>query len=144
MKIVDVNVLLYAVNRDSEQHESARAWLDAALARPEPVGFAWSAVLAFLRISTHPALFARPLTTEASIATMRSWLSQPSATVIDPTSRHLDVLAGLLASAGTAGNLVNDAHLAALAVENAAELISFDSDFERFAGLEWSRPPVQG
>ncbi|MFV2064339.1 MAG: type II toxin-antitoxin system VapC family toxin [Chloroflexota bacterium] len=140
MKIVDVNILLYAVNRDSEQHDRARAWLDGALGRPEPVGFAWSVVLAFLRISTHPAVFARPLTTAESVATMRAWLSQPSATIIDPTSRHLDVLAGLIATAGTAGNLVNDAHLAALTVESAAELISFDPDFERFAGLRWSKP----
>jgi uncharacterized protein len=68
---------------------------------------------------------------------VRSWLEQPPAAIVEPTSRHLGVLGGLL---GAAGNLVNDAHLAAFAVEHAAELVSFDSDFGRFNGLTWSRP----
>jgi toxin-antitoxin system PIN domain toxin len=140
MKIVDANVLLHAVNEDSEHHVTAREWLDGALVQAETIGFAWSAVLAFLRVSTHPAVFARPLTTEESVATIRTWLAQPSATVVEPTPRHLSVLGGLLVEAGTAGNLVNDAHLAAVAIENAAELISYDSDFGRFEGLIWGRP----
>ncbi len=140
MKVVDVNVLLYAVNHDSEHHETAREWLDTALIQVETIGFTWSVVLAFLRVSTHPAVFARPLTPDESLATMRTWLAQPSATIVEPTSRHLGVLGGLLVEAGMAGNLVNDAHLAAVAIENAAELISYDSDFGRFAGLTWSRP----
>jgi uncharacterized protein len=140
MKIVDANVLLYAVNEDSEHHVTAREWLDSALVQAETIGFTWSAVLAFLRVSTHPAVFARPLTTEESVATIRTWLAQPSATIVEPTPRHLSVLGGLLVEAGTAGNLVNDAHLAAVAIENAAELISYDSDFGRFEGLIWGRP----
>jgi len=142
MKIVDVNVLLYAVNSDSEHHETAREWLDTALIQVETIGFTWSVVLAFLRVSTHPAVFARPLTPDESLATMRTWLAQPSATIVEPTSRHLGVLGGLLVEAGMAGNLVNDAHLAAVAIENAAELVSYDSDFGRFAGLTSSRPAV--
>jgi hypothetical protein len=138
--IVDANVLLHAVNADSRQHATARSWLDSSLARPETVGFAWSVLLAFLRVSTHPAVFPRPLPTEESLATLRSWLEQPAAAIVEPTVRHLDVLAGLLGEAGTAGNLVSDAHLAALAVEHGATLISFDSDFGRFAGLRWHRP----
>jgi toxin-antitoxin system PIN domain toxin len=137
--IVDANVLLYAVNSGSVHHEVARSWLDDALARPATVGFSWAVVLAFMRISTQRAVFERPLAAEEAIETCRAWLSQPSAVVVEPTSRHLDVLAGLLVSAGTAGNLVSDAHLAALAVEHAAELVTFDADFGRFAGLTWVR-----
>lgn len=140
MVIVDANVLLYAVNGDSQQHGPARTWLDASLAGTETVGFAWSVLLAFLRVSTHPAVFARPLTSDESLASVRAWLGQPPAAIIEPSSRHLDVLGGLLAEAGTAGNLVSDAHLAALAIEHAAELVSFDTDFRRFSGLRHSRP----
>jgi uncharacterized protein len=140
MKIVDANVLLYAVNRDSAHHRSARRWLDEVLVGREAIGFAWSVVLAFVRVSTHPTVFVRPLTTEQSLETVRAWLDQPSATVVEPTIRHLSVLGGLLGEAGTAGNLVMDAHLAALSVEHSAELISYDADFGRFAGLTWSRP----
>jgi toxin-antitoxin system PIN domain toxin len=138
VQIVDANVLLYAVNSDSAHHAAARAWIDDALAGPGTVGFSWGVLLAFVRISTHRATFERPLSVDEAIETCRSWLAQPSAVVIESTTRHLDMLAGLLASSGTAGNLVSDAHLAALAVEHAAEVVTFDADFGRFAGLSWT------
>lgn len=139
MQIVDANVLLYAVNSQSDHHATAREWLDRALEGSATVGFSWGVLLAFMRISTHRTIFERPLSVEEATMTCRSWLAQPSATVVEPTIRHLDVLAGLLASSGTAGNLVSDAHLAALAVEHAAEIVTFDADFGRFAGLSWVR-----
>ena len=140
MRLVDANVLLYAVNSASVHHASSRGWLDEALAGGEPVGFTWTVLLAFLRLSTHPSVFARPLAPDEATAIVRAWLAQPGATVLEPTSRHADVLAGLLAEAGTAGNLVNDAHLAALAIEHGASISTFDADFGRFAGVRWSRP----
>ena len=142
MRLVDANVLLYAVNERSEQHQRSRAWLDAALNGQEAVGFAWIALLAFLRLATHPAVFPRPLSVGDAIETLRQWLAQPPAMIVDPTSRHADVLAGLLTETGTAGNLVNDAHLAALAVEHGAVLVSFDADFSRFPGIRWEPPAV--
>lgn len=142
MRLVDANVLLHAVNTRSPNHERARTWLDAALEAPEPVGFAWTVLLAFLRLATHPAVYARPLTTREAADAMRDWLSRPSATVVEPTSRHLDLLVGLLETTGAAGNLVNDAHLAAIAVENDAIVVSFDTDFARFAGVRWEAPPA--
>lgn len=140
MRLVDANVLLYAVNEASPHHEGARSWLDGALGSREPVGFAWTVLLAFVRLATHPVVFARPLSSEDAMAIVRTWLAQPSAVVVEPTSRHADVLAGLLAEAGTAGNLVNDAHLATLAIEHGATIVTFDADFGRFAGVRWQRP----
>lgn len=101
MQLVDANVLLYAVNEAAEHHAKARTWLDGALAAREPVGFAWSVLLAFLRLSTHPAVFPRPLTASEATGVVRAWLAQPPVVVVEPTARHLDVLAGLLAEAGT-------------------------------------------
>jgi predicted nucleic acid-binding protein len=63
------------------------------------------------------------------------WLSQPTASILNPGARHAGILGRLLLAAGAAGNLVSDAHLAALAIEHGAELGSFDRDFARFAGL---------
>lgn len=140
MRIVDANVLLYAVNEAAPQHERARTWLDAALNAQESVGFAWMVVLAFVRLSTHPAVFPRPLSVGDALGCVRDWLAQPAAIVVAPTSRHVDILAGLLNEAGTAGNLVSDAHLAALAVEHDAVLVSFDADFGRFRGVRWRLP----
>ncbi|HWP62446.1 MAG TPA: TA system VapC family ribonuclease toxin [Candidatus Binatia bacterium] len=140
MRIVDANVLLHAVNEASPRHEAARTSLEAALAGRETVGFAWLALLAFLRLSTHPAVFPRPLEVRDAVDTIRDWLAQPPAVVVGPSGRHLEVLAGLLAETGTAASLVNDAHLAALAVEHDAVLVSFDADFVRFRGLRWEEP----
>ena len=142
MRLVDANVLIYAVNEASTQHEAARTWLDRVLGGEETVGFAWTVVLAFLRLTTHPAVFAHPLDPERATATVRAWTDQPTARLIDPTTRHLDVLSGLLAEAGTAANLVNDAHLAALAIEHDATLVTFDADFGRFTGLRTERPGI--
>jgi hypothetical protein len=140
VRVVDANVLLYAVNPDAPLHERAQTWLDGALSGTETVGFAWSVLLAFLRIGTNSAVFARPLTVEEAIGIVELWLGQPAAVVVDPTPRHLAVLRGLLESTGTAANLVNDAHLAALALEHGAEIVSFDRDFQRFGGVRSSLP----
>ena len=141
MQIVDANVLLYAVNKAAPHHSRARAWLDGALAEREPIGFAWTVLLAFLRVGTHPAVFTRPLTVTEATDVVRAWLAQPAAQVVEPTPRHADLLAGLLAEAGTAANLVGDAHLAALALEHDAVLVTFDNDFGRFVGLRRESPP---
>lgn len=140
MQLVDANVLIYAVNESSELHERARTWLDAKLNSDEQVGFAWVALLAFLRLATHPAVFPRPLSITHATQIVRDWLAQPTAVVLDPTTRHVDILSGLLADTGSGGNLVNDAHLAALAVEHDAVLVSFDTDFTRFRGVRWEAP----
>jgi uncharacterized protein len=140
VRIVDANVLIHAVNEASTQHEAARSWLDQALGGEETVAFAWSVVLAFLRLTTHPAVFAQPLDPARATAIVRAWTEQPTARLIDPTPRHLALLIGLLAEAGTAANLVNDAHLAALAIEHDAALVTFDADFGRFRGLRTERP----
>ncbi len=142
MQLVDANVLLYAVNEASARHREARAWLEGSLAGNETVAFAWIALLAFLRLATHGGVFPRPLTSGDAIDVLRSWLARPTAAIVEPTPRHLDVVAGLLSGVGTAGNLVNDVHLAALAIEHGCELVSYDSDFARFPGLRWQIPGV--
>ncbi len=140
MRVVDANVLLYAVNADAPHHESSRSWLDGALSGGDTVGFTWLTVTAFLRLVTKPGLFAKPLSTDAAVAVVKAWLSAPSARVLEPTAQHLSVLDRLLRPLGTGGNLVSDAHLAAIAVEHRAEVVTFDSDFGRFDGVRWRRP----
>lgn len=140
MKLVDANVLLNAVNLAADQHALARRWLDGAISASEPVGFAWVTVLAFLRVATHPSVFSRPLPVPEATAVLRGWLAQAPTLIVAPTSRHLDLMTGLLAETGTGGNLVNDAHLAALALEHNATIVSFDRDFGRFKGVRLEVP----
>lgn len=139
MQLVDANVLLYAANSDSSRHEAARTWLEEALRSPRSVGFAWVVLLAFLRIATGP-IFPRPLTVEEAFTLVDDWLTARNSVIVHPTGRHLDLLRGLLAESGAAANLTTDAHLATLALEHGAEVVTFDRDFARFAGLSWRLP----
>lgn len=140
MRIVDANVLLYAVNTASEHHESSLRWLDGALSGADSVGFGWVPLLAFVRLSTKDGLFPSPLPPDDAIGQAVEWLAAPTAVLVSPTARHAQILRGMLAQVGAGGNLVNDAHLAALAVEHRAGVVSYDSDFGRFDGVRWSRP----
>lgn len=136
MRLVDANVLLHAVNDRAREHATARDWMTRALSGGETVGFSWLVALAFLRLSTHPAIFPSPLDSNQAARQLELWLESGPAAMVEPGRRHLTLLRGLLAEAGTAGNLVNDAHLAALALEHQATIVSFDRDFGRFEGVE--------
>ena len=140
MKLVDVNVLLYAVDETSPQHERARGWLEAVLSGTETVALTWLVLLAFVRLSTRAAVFTAPMTADEALDIVDGWLAQPAVVLVHPTDRHVAVLRRLLGSVGTAGNLTTDAHLAALAIEHGAVLCSADADFSRFAGLTWQNP----
>lgn len=142
MIVTDVNLLIYAVNQDAPLHKQATRWLEDALSGTRTVAFSWSVLLAFLRLTTRPGLFRHPLTGETAFELVEIWLSRPVAVVLNPGPRHMAVLRGLLAETGTGGNLTSDAHLAALAIENRAELYSADRDFARFPGLKWRNPLV--
>lgn len=141
MKLVDANVLLYAVNEADPKHERSRAWLDAALSGRETIGFSWVVLLAFLRLATRAGLFPRPLAVDDAVACVADWLAQPTAVVVEPTPRHLGVLGGLLQEVGAGGNLVADAHLATLALEHRATVVTYDGDFRRFTGVSSQPPP---
>jgi toxin-antitoxin system PIN domain toxin len=133
MKIVDANVLLYATNASSTHHDAAHRWLTSALSGVEAVALPWVSLLAFIRISTNPRVFPSPLPIPVACELVESWLGQPPATALAQTHRHAGILRDLLEHAGTGGNLTTDAHLAALAIEHGAEIVSFDRDLGRFA-----------
>lgn len=140
MKIVDANVLIYAVNLDTAHHDASRRWLDAALSGADRVGFAWVVLLAFVRLTTRTGLFPTPLPVSDATSQVEDWLSSPSAVVVEPTPRHAAVLSDLLGEVGTGGNLVTDAHLAALAREHRADIVTYDRDFTRYPGVRSATP----
>jgi toxin-antitoxin system PIN domain toxin len=140
VKLPDLNLLLYAVDEASPHHDRAKRWLESTLSGTEQVGLAWSVLLGFVRISTNPVAFSQPLTAGDALDFVDAWLAQPVATVVHPTSQHATVLRRILEPLGTAGNLTTDAHLATLAIEHGAELLSRDADFSRFEGLRWRDP----
>lgn len=137
MKIPDLNVLIYAINTESPQHLQARKWFEQAAGAHQVIAYPWAVLLGFLRITTRRGILEQPLTLETSLGIVDSLLAAPNARTLDPTTRHMGIVGRLLLGAGTADNLTTDAHLAALAIEHNAELISFDADFQRFAGLNF-------
>ena len=140
MKLVDANVLVYAVNRDAERHALARRWLDGALSGQQTVAFAWVALLAFIRLATKTTLFPEPLTIDQAMDRVDAWLAAPPAVVLEPTIDHPRIVRDLMSPLGVGGNLVSDAHLAALAIEHRCTIVSFDHDFSRFGRVRWELP----
>jgi uncharacterized protein len=142
--LVDANLLLYAEDSLSPHHEAARTWWDAQLSGLQAVGLSWPVMVAFVRIGTNARLHRRPLTLVEATERVGSWLNQPCVQVVSPTEQHWPIFLKLLRTGNATGNLVSDAHLAALAVEHNCVLCSTDADFARFKGLKWKNPISEG
>lgn len=140
MILVDANLLVYAKVNNFPQHVSSRTWLEGRLNGHSRVGLPWPSLLAFVRLVTNPRIFDRPMPVSEAWTQVEEWLALPKAWVPLPTPRHADVLVRLIRATGTTGNLIPDAHLAALAIEHGLVVCSTDGDFARFPGLAWENP----
>lgn len=138
--IVDANLLLYAVDTSSRDHAVVRPWLEDALNGRTRVGLPWPSLLAFVRIATHPRASRHPMQGDEAWQTVQRWLRARAAWIPAPTERHAEVLGDLVARYAVTGNLVPDAHLAALAIEYGVPVASADSDFARFREVRWLDP----
>jgi len=138
--IVDANVLLYAVDTRSPFHRSAKDWLESSLNEPARVGLPWASLLAFQRISTHPRASVSPLSASQAWSFVADWLDADATWVPVPGERHAEILRDLIVAGDLRGNLVTDAHLAALAIEHGVGICSADSDFARFPQISWVNP----
>lgn len=140
MILIDANILIYAHVSSFAQHRGAREWLDQQLNGPTPVGLPWASVLAFLRLVTNSRIFEHPESIADAWSQVQSWLACETVWMPEPTERHAGVLGEILKLPGMHGNLVPDAHLAALAIEHGLTLCSTDGDFARFRALRWLNP----
>jgi toxin-antitoxin system PIN domain toxin len=140
MRLIDVNVLVYAHRQDAPGHKDYLHWLQDVLASDEAYGISDLVLSGFLWIVTHPRVFNPPSPLDAALAFAEQVRSQPNCVPIAPGPRHWDIFAGLCLAAGVKGNLVPDAYLAALAIESGSEWITTDRDFSRFPGLRWRHP----
>ncbi len=142
MIVPDANLLLYAYDSASPFHRAAARWWAARLSTDEPLGLCPVVVFAFLRLSTHPKVFEHPLTAAEASRHIDSWFARPNVRLLVANAQHVETVCRLLAKAGTAGNLVTDAQIAALATEYGATVHTADTDFARFKGLAWKNPLV--
>ena len=139
MILPDVNILLYAYDKGSEFHESAREWLETALTT-EQVVFSWHTLTGFLRIITHPSAMVNPTSIEKAISIVDKWLQLDNTHLINLEKKNWPIFSSILIDAQATGNLVMDAHLAALAISCGASIATRDRDFRRFQGLRQSDP----
>jgi toxin-antitoxin system PIN domain toxin len=138
--LVDANLLLFAVDSGSPWHRPAAKWLTAQLNGERRVGIPWESLVAFVRVATHPRASDHPLQPDEAWAFVEEWLAAPTVWVPQPTEAHPDVLGSLVRRYRLGGNLVPDAHLAAIAIEHGLEVCSADSDFARFTEVRWRNP----
>ena len=140
MRLVDVNILVYAFREDAPGHAEYRAWLHGLVSSDEAYAVTDHVLAGFLRIVTHPRIFHPPTPLELAIAFTTAFRDAPNAVPVFPRARHWEIFMRLVQEAGARGNLVPDAWLAALAIEQGCEFITTDRDFARFPTLRWRHP----
>ena len=140
MILLDVNLLLNAYNIAAPRHAAAKGWLESIVNSDSQFGLAWLTIIGFIRIMTNPRAMQHPLPVKNALSVAESWLSLQNVSILEPGPRHGQILFRLVRQIGVAGNLTSDAHLAAIAIENQAQLASTDTDFARFPGLRWFNP----
>jgi len=140
MILCDINVLVYAHRADAPNHDAYRAWLENVMNQSAAYAVSDIVLSGFLRVVTHPRVFAPPSNIRDALAFAGQIRQQPNAVVVMPGNRHWTIFTDLCKAAGARGNLIPDAFLAALAIESGSEWVTTDRDFSRFPGLNWRHP----
>ncbi len=140
MIVPDINLLVYAYRQEVEEHGAAKEWWERLLNGSERVGLSWVVISGFVRVITHRSVSNVPMPPLLAIDAVNEWFEFPHVVTIHPGPEHLSLFRANLDAAGVGGNLVTDAHIAAIAMEYQAEVHSNDSDFARFPGLMWRNP----
>lgn len=140
MLLPDVNVLVYAHRSDAPDHDRYRQWLESLLEGDAAYAVSDLVLSGFLRVVTHPGVFAEPTPLEVALRFVADVRERPNCVPTAPGERHWGIFQRLCREAGARGNLVPDAFLAALAIEAGLEWVTTDRDFARFPGLRWRHP----
>jgi uncharacterized protein len=140
MILPDLNILIYAYHPGSVYHAQAKQWWHEAVNSGRSIGLPWVVILGFIRLTTNKAVMAQPCSITEATSRVAEWLSQPNITVLNPGPEHPAILFKVLEEYGAAGNFTTDAHLAALAIEYRAELITRDNGFAQVSKLRFSSP----
>lgn len=130
MFVLDTNILVHLGNSADPKHEDVQRFVRNTVANRELVAIPWIAALGYLRISTNPRIQRTPPTMGQAISILQSWLAQPNVVLIEPGPRHLAILAELAADRVRCDP--TDLHIAALAIERDATVVTYDRDFGRF------------
>lgn len=130
MLVLDTNVLLYLSDESSAPHTSTITFVTDAIERREVIGIPWICAIGFVRIATNRKVFTKPLTYSRAIDFLKGWFSLPGVVPVEPGPQHLDLLSKIMT--GRRECDATDAHIAAIAQERGATVVTFDRDFARF------------
>jgi toxin-antitoxin system PIN domain toxin len=138
---LDVNILLYASDTSSPHFERARSFIESCMVQDEVLTVGWPTVMGYLRIATHPAIFDRPLSPDEAMANIEMLLNLPQVRFLSEEDGFWNVYRTATAEVPTRGNLVPDAHLAALLRQHGVKtLYTHDRDFLKFSFLDVHDP----
>ena len=138
---LDVNVLLYASDRSSDRHSRAREFLESCAAQPDVLCLTWPTLMSYLRIATHPRVFAAPLTPQDALGNIAALLALPQTRVVSERDGFMDAYQHVTGRMTVRGNLVADAHMAAILFQNGVRtLYSNDRDFRKFESIDVRDP----
>jgi toxin-antitoxin system PIN domain toxin len=136
----DVNIFIFAFRENTPEHKPHREWLHSVVNGESAYGVSPQVLSSFVRVVTHPSIFARPSSLSEALQFCHVLMDQPHCQLIRPGTRHWTIFTDLCLRSHATGNLVQDAWFAALAIEHGCEWITNDRDYARFPGLVW-RPP---
>ena len=141
MRAFDTNVLVFAEIRTSPFHETARQLLGEAAEGSNPWALPWPCAYEFLRVVTHPRIYYPPVPVPTALQDLGRILASPTLILLSETERHIGIFQQVIKESGAAGNLIHDAHIAALCLEHGvSELVTGDRDFLRFPDLQVTNP----
>ena len=133
---LDTNVLIYASDESSAFHSRAIELLETLVVGPDLVYLFWPVALGYLRISTHPTIFDKPLSPAQATANVDDLVSRPHVRTAGEADGFWDTYRGVTGGTPIRGNLVPDAHVVALMRQQGVSTIwSHDRDFLKFSGI---------
>ncbi len=138
---IDVNVLLYASDRSSDRHVHARRFVASCAAGPEVLCLAWPTLMSYLRISTHPRIFSAPLTPDEALGNILALIELPHVRAVSELDGFLDAYKHITGEMPVRGNLVPDAHVAAILFQHGVRMLyTNDRDFRKFQSIDVRDP----
>ena len=138
---IDVNILLYASDQGCPQHARSVDFLQSCAAGGQVFCLAWLTLMSYLRMATHPRIFSQPLSHADAVSNVEALMALPHCRVIGEQEGFWNVYLEVTGDVPTRGNLVPDAHLAAVLRQNGiATLYTHDRDFRKFAFLDVRDP----